>query len=293
MPPAPPSRIAAYARLIRLDRPIGAVLLLWPALWSLWIASDGAPASWLVLVFVLGAFLTRSAGCAINDHADRDLDRKVERTRDRPLAAGHIEPSEALWVAAALASCAGLLSLLLPVESIALVVVAAFLVVTYPYAKRIHSLPQVHLGLAFAMAVPIAASAVHADWPPQWAWLLAALTALWVVGYDTLYAMADRDEDALYGTRSTALLFGGFARTVVGALYAAFLVGLWLLGDELQLGAAWHAALGAASILLAWQLWSVREHNRTTCLRAFRSNGWVGAILWAGLAADGISPGLL
>lgn len=126
MPPAPPSRIAAYARLIRLDRPIGAVLLLWPALWSLWIASDGAPASWLVLVFVLGAFLTRSAGCAINDHADRDLDRKVERTRDRPLAAGHIEPSEALWVAAALASCAGLLSLLLPVESIALVVVAAF-----------------------------------------------------------------------------------------------------------------------------------------------------------------------
>ena len=287
--PAPPrsvrARLSAGARLIRLDRPIGIWLVLWPALWALWLASGGLPrAEWLA-VFITGAVLMRSAGCALNDYADRELDRQVARTRDRPLASGELPPRAALWIAAALLAAAAALALRLPPVSLALAAPAALLAATYPYAKRWHSLPQLHLGLSFAMAVPMAAGAATGRWPEAWVWLLALGTVLWTVAYDTLYAMADRDEDLACGNRSTAILLGRRDLAAVAALQALFLGTLALVGLWRELGAPYWAGLAAAAILLARQLRTARRREPAACLRAFLNNAWVGAAVWAGLAA--------
>ena len=285
-PPRPArARLPAVARLIRLDRPIGIWLLLWPTLWALWLAAAGPPPARLLAVFAAGAALMRSAGCAINDYADRELDRRVARTRDRPLASGELPPRAALWTAAVLLAAAAALLPLLPPVVWALAAPAALLAATYPYAKRRHSLPQLHLGLSFALAAPMAAAAATGRWPEAWAWLLALGVALWTVAYDTLYAMADRDEDRACGNRSTALLLGRFDLAAVAALQGLFLGTLALVGCWRELGGPYWAGLAAAAALLGRQLWTARRREPAACLRAFRDNAWVGAAVWAGLAA--------
>ena len=277
------TRLEIYARLIRLDRPVGIWLLLWPTLWSLWLVSGGLPATRLLLIFIAGVILMRSAGCAINDYADRDLDRQVDRTRNRPLAQREIPPREALWVTAALLAGALGLALMLPPLTLALAVPAALLAATYPFAKRWHHLPQLHLGLSFAWAVPMAISAYTGDWPEAWGWLAFIATVLWVVAYDTLYAMADREEDLAAGNRSTAILFGSADLFMVGLLQGLFLLALLLVGIRLSLPLAYYGGLAAALALIANQMWRIRDRNPEACFWAFKNNVWVGVAVWAGI----------
>ena len=284
------TRLEIYARLVRLDRPVGIWLLLWPTLWSLWLVSGGLPATRLLLIFIAGVVLMRSAGCAINDYADRKLDRQVARTRNRPLAQGEIPPREALWVAAVLLGCALGLALMLPPLTLALAVPAVLLVATYPFAKRWHHLPQLHLGLAFAWAVPMAISAYTGDWLEPWGWLAFIATVLWVVAYDTLYAMADREEDLAAGNRSTAILFGSADLFMVGLLQGLFLLTLLLLGIRLSLPLAYYGGLAAALVLVASQMWRVRSRHPEACFRAFGNNVWVGAAIWVGIVLATAGP---
>ena len=278
------TRLDIYARLIRLDRPVGIWLLLWPTLWSLWLVSGGVPAARLLVIFVAGVILMRSAGCAINDYADRDLDRQVARTRNRPLAQGEIPPREALGVTAVLLACALGLALMLPPLTLTLAIPAVLLAATYPLAKRWHHLPQLHLGFSFAWAVPMAISAYTGGWPEAWGWLAFIATVLWVVAYDTLYAMADREEDLAAGNRSTAILFGSADLFMVALLQGLFLLTLLLLGMRLSLQPAYYVGLMAAFALIANQMWKVRERNPAACFWAFTNNVWVGAAIWAGIA---------
>lgn len=277
------NRLGIYARLIRLDRPVGIWLLLWPTLWSLWLVSGGLPATRLLLIFIAGVILMRSAGCAINDYADRDLDKQVERTRSRPLAQGEIPPREALGVTAVLLACALGLALMLPPLTLALAVPAVLLAATYPFAKRWHHLPQLHLGLSFAWAVPMAISAYTGDWPEAWGWLVFIATVLWVVAYDTLYAMADREEDLAAGNRSTAILFGSADIFMVALLQGLFLLTMLLLGIRLSLPPAYYSGLVIALVLVANQIWRVRDRSPKACFWAFNDNVWVGAAIWAGI----------
>lgn len=286
-PPRPSSslraRLGIYARLIRLDRPVGIWLLLWPTLWSLWLVSGGMPSIRLLLIFIAGVILMRSAGCAINDYADRDLDRQIARTRTRPLARGEIPPREALGVAAVLLACALGLALMLPPLTIALAGPAVVLAASYPLAKRWHHLPQLHLGLSFAWAVPMAISAYTGDWPEAWGWLAFIATVLWVVAYDTLYAMADREEDLEAGNRSTAILFGSADLSMVALLQGLFLLAMLLLGIRLTLAPAYYGGLAVALALIAYQMWRVRGRDPKVCFWAFTNNVWVGAAIWAGI----------
>ena len=277
------NRLGIYARLIRLDRPVGIWLLLWPTLWSLWLVSGGLPATRLLLIFIAGVILMRSAGCAINDYADRELDKQVERTRSRPLAQGEIPPCEALGVTAVLLACALGLALMLPPLTLALAVPAVLLAATYPFAKRWHHLPQLHLGLSFAWAVPMAISAYTGDWPEAWGWLVFIATVLWVVAYDTLYAMADREEDLAAGNRSTAILFGSADLLMVGLLQGLFLLTLLLVGIRLSLSLAHYGGLAVALALIANQMWRVRDRDPKACFWAFNNNVWVGAVIWIGI----------
>lgn len=278
------NRLGIYARLIRLDRPVGIWLLLWPTLWSLWLVSGGLPAARLLLIFIAGVILMRSAGCAINDYADRELDRQVERTRNRPLARGEIPPREALGVTATLLAGALGLALMLPPLTLALAVPAVLLAATYPLAKRWHHLPQLHLGFSFAWAVPMAISAYTGDWPEAWGWLAFLATVLWVVAYDTLYAMADREEDLAAGNRSTAILFGSADLFMVALLQGLFLLTMLLLGIRLSLPPAYYSGLAIALALVANQIWKVRGRDPKACFWAFNDNVWVGAAIWAGIA---------
>ncbi len=283
-------RLGIYARLIRLNRPVGIWLLLWPTLWSLWLVSGGLPATRLLLIFIAGVVLMRSAGCAINDYADRDLDRQVARTRNRPLARGEILPREALGVTAVLLAGALGLTLMLPPLTLALAGPAVLLAATYPFAKRWHHLPQLHLGLSFAWAVPMAISAHTGDWPEAWGWLAFLATVLWVVAYDTLYAMADREEDLAASNRSTAILFGSADIFMVALLQGLFLLTMLLIGIRLSLPSAYYSGLAIALALVANQIWRVRGRDPKACFWAFNDNVWVGAAVWAGIAlalADG------
>ncbi len=277
------TRLGIYARLIRLDRPVGIWLLLWPTLWSLWLVSGGLPPARLLLIFAAGVVLMRSAGCAINDYADRELDRQVARTRHRPLARGEIPPREALGVTAALLAGALGLAVMLPPLTLALAVPGALLAATYPFAKRWHHLPQLHLGLSFAWAVPMAISAHTGDWPEAWGWLAFIATVLWVVAYDTLYAMADREDDRAAGNRSTAILFGSADIFMVALLQGLFLLTMLLLGLRLSLPPAYYGGLAAALTLVVSQLWRIRGRDPEACFWAFNNNVWVGAAIWAGI----------
>ncbi|RMG56767.1 MAG: 4-hydroxybenzoate octaprenyltransferase [Gammaproteobacteria bacterium] len=279
-------RLSAYARLIRLDRPIGIFLLLWPTLWALWIAGEGHPDWRVVAVFVAGVVLMRSAGCAINDYADRGFDPHVARTRTRPLAAGEITPREALGIFVLLCLLAFALVLTLNSLTIRLSVVAVLLAATYPFMKRFHYLPQVHLGAAFGWAIPMAFAAQTGSFPPPVAWLLFIANLLWTTAYDTLYAMADREDDLRIGVKSTAILFGDLDRFMVGVLQGLFLLALWLAGRQAGLDGWWLAGLAVAALLMLHQQWRVRNREPAACFKAFLENNWVGAAIFAGLVLD-------
>jgi 4-hydroxybenzoate polyprenyltransferase len=278
-------RFGRYWRLVRADRPIGIYLLLWPALWALWVAAQGTPPWRILLVFVCGTALMRSAGCAINDYADRHLDGQVERTAQRPLASGLVGPREALAVFAVLSLAAFGLVLTLNLQTIAHSFVAVALAAVYPFMKRYTHVPQLVLGMAFGWAVPMAFSAVQDQVPPV-AWVLFAATVVWALVYDTMYAMVDRDDDLKVGIKSTAILFGRLDRVVIGVLQVVMLGLLWQVGVMAGRGVWFAAGLTAAAVLFTYQQWLIRGRDRQQCFHAFLNNHYVGMLLFAGLFAD-------
>lgn len=279
-------RLALYARLIRLDRPIGIFLLLWPALWALWIAAEGMPSPLLLFVFVTGVILMRSAGCAINDYADRHFDPFVERTRDRPLAAGMVTPREAVGVFVVLSLIAFGLVLLLNRLTLMLSLVAIVLAATYPFMKRFHYLPQVHLGAAFGWAIPMAFTAQTGEMPPPVAWLLFIGSLLWTTIYDTMYAMADRHDDLRIGVKSSAILFGEADRAILALLQILLFVTLIVVGLRAELGGVYYLGLAVAAGFEVYQQWLIRDRDPKACFRAFLNNNWFGLALFAGIALD-------
>jgi len=279
-------RLHAYARLIRLDKPIGIFLLLWPTLWALWIAADGMPDPVVLAVFCAGVFLMRSAGCAINDYADREIDPHVERTRDRPLAAGLISPAEALGVFAVLSLLAFSLVFLLNNATRWMAVGGVLLAASYPFMKRFHHLPQIHLGVAFAWAVPMAYTAQTGMFPDRSGWMLFIAAILWTTAYDTMYAMADREEDLRIGVKSTAILFGDADRAIIAMLQAMMLFALYLVGREEGLHWPWHAGLAAAALFSLYQQFLIRQRRPRDCFRAFLNNNYLGMTLFLALVVD-------
>ena len=278
-------RLTAYEKLMRLDKPIGILLLLWPTLWGLWFSAGGFPYPDVLLVFFTGTVLMRSAGCVINDYADRRYDPHVERTKDRPLASGVIRPGEALVLAAVLMLLAFGLVLLLNPLTIKLAFVAAALTVIYPYVKRVFPLPQAWLGIAFGFGIPMAYAA---QWNalPRVAWLLLLATMLWAIAYDTVYAMVDRDDDVKIGLKSSAILFGRYDIAGVMTSHTLFLglmawIGWWQSRDVF-----YFVGLMAAGALVLYQYRLIRGRTREGCFRAFLHNNWVGCVIFIGLAAD-------
>lgn len=276
-------RLRLYAELARMDRPVGAMLLLWPTLWALWIAGEGRPSLHLVLVFVCGVFLARSAGCVLNDVADRGFDPHVQRTRLRPLARGDVSPGEALRVAGILLGFAFLLVLTTNRLTILLSFVALLLAALYPYMKRHTYLPQFILGLAFSWSIPMAFAA-QAGTVPQVAWLLFIANLLWTVVFDTIYAMVDREDDLRIGIKSTAILFDDADRLMIGLVQAMFMLVLIIVGWRLELGLPYAASLAVATALMAYHQYLIRDRSPQMCLQAFHHNNWVGFVIFAGLA---------
>ena len=279
------SKLPHFVALVRLDRPIGVLLLLWPTLWALWFAAGGPPPLELLVIFVLGTVLTRSAGCAINDFADRHIDGEVSRTRARPLATGALSPREALAATAVLMLLAFALVLLTNRLTVLLSVAAFALATLYPFAKRVTHFPQVVLGAAFGFGIPMAFAAVTNALPPL-AWALFAVNLLWTVAYDTLYAMADREDDLRVGVKSTAVLFGRADLAIVGTLLALVIVGLALIGSWTGRGLPYALGVSLAAGLAAQQLWRVRHREPGRCFAAFLDNNRFGLAVFAGLAAD-------
>ena len=278
-------RARVYARLVRIDRPIGNFLLLWPVLWALWIAAGGVPDLHLLAIFTAGVVLMRAAGCAINDYADRHIDAHVKRTRGRPFATGEIAEREALAVFAALCALAFLLVLLTNTLTVLLSLVAVALAAVYPFMKRYTHLPQIHLGAAFGWAVPMAFAAQTETVPPV-AWLVFIATVLWTTVYDTMYAMVDRDDDLKIGVKSTAVLFGDADRAMVGVLQGLVLVTLILVGLHAELGGVYYLGLAAGAALFVYQQYLIRDRERDACFRAFLNNAWFGGAVFTGIVAD-------
>ena len=276
-------RLAQYALLIRLHRPIGILLLLWPTLWGLWIAANGRPDPVIVAVFILGTALMRSAGCAINDYADRDIDDKVQRTRDRPLAARRIAPWEALMVAAVLSVMALMLVVLfLNPITLYLSFAALLLAASYPYTKRFFAMPQAYLGIAFGFGIPMAFAATTGA-VPAIAWWLMLANVFWTIAYDTEYAMVDRDDDIRIGIKSSALLFGRYDVLAVMFCYAMLLGLLASLGWHLGFAWIYFAALVLAAGLAYRHYLMIRSRSREACFKAFLHNNWIGAVIFVGL----------
>ncbi|GAB2500073.1 4-hydroxybenzoate octaprenyltransferase [Arenimonas alkanexedens] len=272
-----------YWQLVRGDRPVGILLLLWPTWWALWLAADGVPPLGVLLIFTAGVWLTRSAGCVINDYNDRWLDPHVERTKDRPLATGAVSPREALVLFAVMMLLAFGLVLLTNWLTVALSVAAAALAATYPLLKRHTYLPQVYLGIAFGWGIPMAFAAVQGSVPPI-AWLLFLGNLLWTTGYDTWYAMVDREDDLRLGSKSTAILFGDADLLAQGVIYAGFFWAMWLVGARAGLGLHYQAALAVAFVLVLLQFWMARGRDRAGSFRAFLANQWVGLVIFVGIA---------
>jgi 4-hydroxybenzoate polyprenyltransferase len=285
MPPAL-ERLKAYALLVRLHRPIGIYLLLWPALWALWVAAEGWPRPEVLLIFIAGVVLMRSAGCAINDYADRHIDPHVARTRERPIASGLVSPREALAVFVVLCLLAFVLVLFLNRLTILLSLVAVVLAGSYPFMKRLHHLPQVHLGAAFGWAVPMAFAAQTGEFPPPVAWLIFIAAVLWATVYDTFYAMADREDDLRLGVKSSAILFGDADRMITGILQLLLLWSLWLVGREAGLGLWYWLGLAGAAGFALYQQYLIVERQPAACFRAFLNNHWFGAAVFAGVFLD-------
>ena len=278
-------RLDAYERLMRLDKPIGTLLLLWPTMWAVWIAAEGAPSLFIVWIFALGTLLMRSAGVVMNDYADRHFDLHVERTKHRPLTAGIVSEREALLLAAGVTLCAFIL--ILPLHKLvwALSVVALFLAASYPLTKRFLAIPQAYLGVAFGFGIPMAFAAQLYTVPPlAWAMLLANI--FWAIGYDTCYAMVDREDDLKIGIRTSAISFGRFDVAAVMLSYAITLGILAWVGAQAGRGLWFYAGLAvAAGMMLRHWFW-IRGRERMACFRAFMDNNWVGAAIFAGLFAD-------
>jgi 4-hydroxybenzoate polyprenyltransferase len=276
-------RLPHYLKLMRVDRPIGTLLLLWPTLWALWLAAAGIPRWNLLLIFALGVFLMRSAGCVINDFADRDLDGQVARTAQRPLATGSVDKREALILFAALCALAFILVLFTNRLTILLSLVAVVLAGLYPFMKRYTHLPQLVLGAAFGWSIPMAFAA-QTGTVPHGAWLLFIANLLWTVVYDTFYAMVDRDDDIKIGIKSTAILFGDDDRMICGFLQICVLLTLVLTGMQFHLGYWYYVSLLGAAGLFAYQQILIRQRQRDACFRAFLHNNWVGLTIFCGIA---------
>ncbi|WP_445357876.1 4-hydroxybenzoate octaprenyltransferase [Microbulbifer sp. ANSA002] len=271
-----------YWQLARMDRPIGSLLLLWPTWVALWLAAGGWPGLHLFAVFTLGVILMRAAGCAVNDFADREIDGHVKRTATRPLATGNVTPKAALGLFTGLSFAAFLLVLTTNQLTILLSLPALALAFCYPFAKRHTHLPQVVLGAAFSMGIPMAFAAVTGEVPPQ-AWLLYVANLLWTLCYDTFYAMVDRDDDLKIGVKSTAILFGEMDRAMTATLQLLVLMALMLIGQRFGLGAIYYLAVTAIAALFAYQQWLIRNRDREACFKAFIHNNWVGLVFFAGI----------
>ena len=278
-------RLDAYEKLLRLDKPIGVLLLLWPTLWGLWIASGGRPPWLVVFLFAMGTLFMRSAGCAINDWADRRFDREVARTRERPLAAGTIRPWEALAIAAVLALVSFAIVLQFNRLTISLSFVALGLAGIYPFLKRFFWMPQAWLGVAFGFGIPMAFAALTGRTPPL-AWALLGANVLWTIAYDTEYAMVDRDDDLRIGMRTSAILFGRFDVAAVMLCYAGFVAAMAAIGAWQRFGAWYFAGVAAAAAIAMYHYLLIRHRDRADCFKAFRHNNWIGAAVFAGIVAD-------
>ena len=278
-------RLDAYERLLRLDKPIGTLLLLWPTLWAVWLASGGSPSIEVIAIFGVGTLLMRSAGCALNDFADRKFDAHVERTRDRPLAAGEIAPAEALALGMLLAATAFGLVLMLNRLALQLSFVALAIAVLYPFTKRFFALPQLFLGVAFGFGIPMAYAAVQWRLPAE-CWALLAANVFYAFAYDTEYAMVDREDDARIGIRTSALTLGRYDVAAVMASYAAMLAILAGVGATLHLNWPYYAGLALAAAMMATHYRMIRGRSRAGCFKAFQHNNWVGAAVLGGIIAS-------
>ena len=278
-------KLDAYERLMRLDKPIGVLLLLWPTLWALWIASRGFPDWITLLIFVTGTVLMRSAGCVMNDIADQKYDGLVERTKNRPLATREVSLKEAYCLAGALSLTAFGLVLLFNKTTVLLSFVALFLAVSYPFTKRFLAIPQAYLGVAFGFGIPMAFAAVN-DYIPPLAWVLLLTNVFWAIAYDTEYAMVDRDDDLKIGIKSSAIFFGRFDVTAVMACYAAMLCLLVYIGQFMGYKPYYYIGLLAALVLVCRQYVLIKARNKTSCFNAFLHNNWIGFAVFAGIAAN-------
>ena len=275
--------LKAYGRLMRLDRPIGTYLLMWPMLWALWLSSAGKPQEKIFIVFMLGVFLTRSAGCVINDFADRHFDGHIKRTQHRPLATGEATPLEAILLFIALALLAFGLVLTLELRVIQMSFVGIALMVSYPFFKRFFPAPQFYMGLAFSWSIPMCFIAQTGQLP-RLCWLLMAATLLWATAYDTMYAMVDREDDLKIGIKSSAILFGDADRFIIAVMQLMVLLALWLAGSELQLGPWYRLGLGAAACCALYQQYLIRHRQPDACFQAFLNNNYFGLSVFSGIA---------
>ncbi len=280
-----PERLRLYIQLTRLDRPIGILLLLWPTLWGVWIAGNGHPSWLIVFIFVLGTVLMRSSGCAVNDYADRHIDKHVKRTQERPLTSGKVSERETVWLAVVLALVS--FALILPLNPLTwlLAFPAAFLAASYPFTKRFFAIPQAYLGIAFGFGIPMAFAAQLGHVPPV-AWVLLLANVFWAIAYDTEYAMVDRDDDIHLGIHSSALFFGKYDVAAVMACYAITLVLLAMAGMMAGLGPVYFMGLIAAQGISLYHYILIKDRSREKCFAAFLHNNWFGAAVFAGIASD-------
>ena len=274
-----------YAQLVRLDKPIGILLLLWPTLIALWIAAGGWPDPFVLFVFVMGVILMRSAGCAINDYADRHVDKKVKRTQNRPLTSGKISEKEALLVFATLGISAFFLVLFMNKLTIWMSVIGILLAVSYPFMKRYHYLPQVHLGAAFGWSAPMAYTA-QANEITVVTWLIFLATVLWATAYDTMYAMVDYDDDINIGIKSTAILFGNQDKLIIGIIQALLILNLILIGHRAELSGFYYLGVTGAAVFSAYQQYLIKDRKRELCFQAFLNNNWLGLVVFLGVFLD-------
>jgi len=278
-------KVLHYLVLMRFDKPIGIYLLLWPALWALWIASKGDPSTWITFVFVAGVVVMRAAGCIINDIADRNFDAHVSRTQYRPLASGMISVKAAAAWFVFLCLFAFLLVLTTNPLTIKLSFAAVVLAMIYPLMKRYTYMPQAFLGLAFGWAVPMAFAAVTEE-VPLVAWLILTATVLWATAYDTMYAMVDRDDDIRIGIKSTAILFGDADRVIIGMIQVLFFASMWIAGNQLKLGLSYNVGLLGGVAFAVYQQFLIRHRERDDCLRAFQNNHLLGSVIFIGLVLE-------
>jgi len=275
-------KLRQYAILMRLHRPIGIFLLLWPTLWAVWIAGNGHPDLLIIIVFSMGVILMRSAGCVINDFADREFDPHVSRTADRPLATGKVSEREALILFIILCLIAFGLVLLMNTLTILLSFVGVLLAATYPFVKRYTHLPQVYLGMAFAWSIPMAFAAQQ-NMIPTLAWWLFLANLLWTIAYDTMYAMADREDDLKIGVKSTAILFGQWDKIIVAIFQLSMLSLLWLIGQHIEFNIVYNLSLMVAGVFALYQQWLIKNREPAQCFQAFLNNNWLGAIIFIGI----------